>query len=197
MLRVGVTGGIGSGKSTVCQIFAQLGVPVYEADKEAKALYGEDDSLREPLIQLFGSSVYQDGQFQAGVVRERLFDEPALREQLNALVHPRVFARWDAWCAERQAEGHAYAIKEAAILFESGADKTVDVVVGVMADKSVRMARVMQRDGLDEAAVVSRMNAQWPQEKWEPLCQYHIQNNGSESLIEQVLALHKQFNHAR
>jgi len=197
VLRVGVTGGIGSGKSTVCQIFAQLGVPVYEADKEAKALYGEDDSLREPLIQLFGSSVYQDGQFQAGVVRERLFDEPALREQLNALVHPRVFARWDAWCAERQAEGHAYAIKEAAILFESGADKTVDVVVGVMADKSVRMARVMQRDGLDEAAVVSRINAQWPQEKWEPLCQYHIQNNGSESLIEQVLALHKQFNHAR
>ena len=197
MLRVGVTGGIGSGKSTVCQIFAQLGVPVYEADKEAKALYNEDASLREPLNQLFGSSIYEDGQFQAGVVRERLFNEPALREQLNALVHPRVFARWDAWCAERQAEGHAYAIKEAAILFESGADKTVDVVVGVMADKSVRMARVMQRDGLDEAAVVSRMNAQWPQEKWEPLCQYHIQNNGSESLIEQVLALHKQFNHAR
>lgn len=197
MLRVGVTGGIGSGKSTVCQIFAQLGVPVYEADKEAKALYSEDASLRDPLIQLFGSSVYQDGQFQVGVVRERLFDEPALREQLNALVHPRVFARWDAWCAERQADGHAYAIKEAAILFESGADKTVDVVVGVMADKSVRVARVMQRDGLDEAAVVSRMNAQWPQEKWEPLCQYHIQNNGSESLIEQVLTLHKQFNHAR
>ena len=197
MLRVGVTGGIGSGKSTVCQIFAQLGVPVYEADKEAKALYNEDASLREPLIQLFGSRVYEGGEFRASVVRERLFDEPALREELNALVHPRVFARWDAWCAERQAESHAYAIKEAAILFESGADKTVDVVVGVMADKSVRMARVMQRDGLDEAAVVSRMNAQWPQEKWEPLCQYHIQNNGSESLIEQVLALHKQFNHAR
>ena len=197
MLRVGVTGGIGSGKSTVCQIFAQLGVPVYEADKEAKALYDEDASLREPLIQLFGSSVYQDGQFRAGVVRERLFNEPALREELNALVHPRVFARWDAWCAERQAEGHSYAIKEAAILFESGADKTVDTVVGVLADKSVRLARVMERDGLEEAAVEARMKAQWPQEKWEPLCQHHIQNNGSESLIEQVLNLHKQFNHAR
>ena len=197
MLRVGVTGGIGSGKSTVCQIFAQLGVPVYEADKEAKALYDEDTSLGEPLVHLFGDAVYKDGQFQVGVVRERLFDEPALREELNALVHPRVFARWDAWCAERQAEGHAYAIKEAAILFESGADKTVDTVVGVMADKEVRLARVMQRDGLDEAAVASRMNAQWPQEKWAPLCQHHIQNNGSESLIEQVLALHKQFNHAR
>ena len=197
MLRVGVTGGIGSGKSTVCQIFAQLGVPVYEADKEAKALYDEDTSLREPLVHLFGDAVYKDGQFQVGVVRERLFNEPALREELNALVHPRVFARWDAWCAERQAEGHAYAIKEAAILFESGADKTVDTVVGVMADKEVRLARVMQRDGLDEAAVASRMNAQWPQEKWAPLCQHHIQNNGSESLIEQVLALHNQFNHAR
>ena len=197
MLRVGVTGGIGSGKSTVCQIFAQLGVPVYEADKEAKALYNQDASLREPLIHLFGDSVYQDGQFQAGVVRERLFDEPVLREQLNDLVHPRVFARWDAWCAERQAKGHLYAIKEAAILFESGAEKTVDVVVGVMAEKSVRMARVLQRDGLDEAAVVSRMNAQWPQEKWVPLCQHHVQNNGSESLIEQVLALHNHFNHAR
>lgn len=197
MLRVGVTGGIGSGKSTVCQIFTQLGVPVYEADKEAKALYNEDASLREPLIQLFGSRVYEGGEFQASIVRERLFDEPALREELNALVHPRVFARWDAWCAERQAEGHTYAIKEAAILFESGADKTVDTVVGVLADKSVRLARVMNRDGLDQAAVEARMNAQWPQEKWAPLCQLHIQNNGSESLIEQVLALHKQFNHAR
>ncbi len=197
MLRVGVTGGIGSGKSTVCQLFAQLGVPVYEADKEAKALYDEDASLREPLVHMFGDAVYQDGQFQVDVVRERLFNEPALREQLNALVHPRVFARWDAWCAERQADGYAYAIKEAAILFESGADKTVDTVVGVLADKSIRLARVMQRDGLDEAAIEARMGAQWPQEKWEPLCQHHIQNNGSESLIEQVLALHKQFNHAR
>ncbi|MDA1111582.1 MAG: dephospho-CoA kinase [Bacteroidetes bacterium] len=197
MLRVGVTGGIGSGKSTVCQIFAQLGVPVYEADKEAKALYNEDASLREPLIYLFGPEVYQGGQFQAGVVRKRLFDEPTLREQLNALVHPRVFARWDAWCAERQGEGHSYAIKEAAILFESGADKTVDTVVGVLANKSVRLDRVMQRDGLDEAAIEARMNAQWPQERWEPLCQHLIQNNGSESLIEQVLTLHNQFNHAR
>ncbi|MDA0686223.1 MAG: dephospho-CoA kinase [Bacteroidetes bacterium] len=197
MLRVGVTGGIGSGKSTVCQIFAQLGVPVYEADKEAKALYNEDASLREPLIYLFGPEVYQGGQFQAGVVRKRLFDEPTLREQLNALVHPRVFARWDAWCAERQGEGHSYAIKEAAILFESGADKTVDTVVGVLANTSVRLDRVMQRDGLDEAAIEARMNAQWPQERWEPLCQHLIQNNGSESLIEQVLTLHNQFNHAR
>jgi len=197
VLRVGVTGGIGSGKSTVCQIFAQLGVPVYEADKEAKALYNEDASLREPLIYLFGPEVYQGGQFQAGVVRKRLFDEPTLREQLNALVHPRVFARWDAWCAERQGEGHSYAIKEAAILFESGADKTVDTVVGVLANTSVRLDRVMQRDGLDEAAIEARMNAQWPQERWEPLCQHLIQNNGSESLIEQVLTLHNQFNHAR
>ena len=197
MLRVGVTGGIGSGKSTVCQIFAHLGVPVYEADQEAKALYNQDSSLREPLIHLFGDSVYQDGQFQAGVVRERLFGEPALREQLNALVHPRVFARWDAWCAEKQAKGHSYAIKEAAILFESGADKTVDTVVGVLAEKSVRLARVMQRDGLEKEAVEARMNAQWPQERWEPLCQHHVQNNGSESLIEQVLTLHNQFNHAR
>lgn len=197
MLRVGLTGGIGSGKSTVCQIFAQLGVPVYEADTEAKALYNEDPSLREPLIDLFGQAVYADGLFQASIVRQRLFDEPALREQLNALVHPRVFARWDAWCAERQAESHSYVIKEAAILFESGADKTVDTVVGVLADASIRMNRVMKRDGLDQAAVQARMNAQWPQERWEPLCAHRIFNNGSESLIEQVLALHNQFDHAR
>jgi dephospho-CoA kinase len=188
---------MGSGKSTVCRIFAQLGVPIYEADKEAKALYNEDASLREPLIRLFGSSVYEGGQFQASLVRERVFDDPALREKLNALVHPRVFARWDAWCAERQAEGHSYAIKEAAILFESGADKTVDTVIGVFADLDLRLARIQERDGLSREQILARMNAQWPQEKVEALVNHKIYNDNQHSLVEQVLALHKTFTHAR
>lgn len=188
---------MGSGKSTVCQIFAQLGVPIYEADKEAKALYNEDASLREPLIRLLGSSVYEGGQFQASLVRDRLFSDPALREQINALVHPRVFARWDAWCAERQVKGHAYAIKEAAILFESGADKTVDTVIGVFADLDLRLARIQERDGLTREQILARMNAQWPQEKVEALVNYKIYNDNQHSLVDQVLALHKTFTHAR
>ncbi|MFZ9756000.1 MAG: dephospho-CoA kinase, partial [Bacteroidia bacterium] len=190
--------GIGSGKSSVCQIFAQLGVPVYEADREAKALYNEDASLREPLMALAGDTVYdKNGIFDAAVLRERLFADPELRDKINTLVHPRVFARWDAWCAERQAEGHAYVIKEAAILFESRADKSVDTVVGVLANRAIRIERIAQRDGLDQSSIEARMASQWPQEKWMPLCQHLIDNNGEQSLVEQVLPLHQLFQHAR
>jgi dephospho-CoA kinase len=181
LLSVGVTGNIGSGKSTVCTIFRWLGVPVYEADAAVKSLYNSHEGLKQGLMALFGEGVYTaSGVFDASVVRAKVFENATLMEQLNALVHPIVF------------EGHLYVIKEAAILFESGADATVDKVVGVLASLEIRAQRVKERDGLDEGAFMRRVQAQWPQEKWRERCDFLIYNDGSASLIEQVLATHQQ-----
>lgn len=193
MLSVGVTGNIGSGKSTVCTIFRWLGVPVYEADAAVKSLYNSHEGLKQGLMALFGEGVYTaSGVFDASVVRAKVFENAELMEQLNALVHPIVFEDFEVWKRERQREGHLYVIKEAAILFESGADATVDKVVGVLASLEIRAQRVKERDGLDEGAFMRRVQAQWPQEKWRERCDFLIYNDGSASLIEQVLATHQQ-----
>lgn len=193
MLSIGVTGNIGSGKSTVCAIFRTLGLPVYEADTAVKSLYNTHEGLRRGLTALFGEGVYTlSGVFDASVVRAKVFENAALMEQLNALVHPVVFEDFDIWKRERQQEGHLYVIKEAAILYESGADATVDKVVGVLAPLDVRAQRVKERDGIDEGAFMHRVQAQWPQEKWRERCDFLIYNDGSASLIEQVLAIHQQ-----
>jgi dephospho-CoA kinase len=192
MLAVGVTGGIGSGKTSVCRVFEQLGVPVYYADERAKSLYVRDAELQKGVKALFGESSYlPTGEFNREWVKAQVFSDQGLRVKLNELVHPRVFKDFELWCGEMMAAGHAYVIKEAAILFESGADATVDLAIGVVADRSVRMRRVMDRDGLSEAEVEARMQSQWPQEQWMDRCAFLIHNNGDRSIIEQVHEIHK------
>lgn len=192
MLAVGVTGGIGSGKTLVCRVFEQLGVPVYYADERAKSLYVRDAELQKEVKDLLGESSYlPTGEFNREWVKAQVFSDQGLRAKLNELVHPRVFKDFEVWCGEMLASGHAYVIKEAAILFESGADATVDLVIGVVADRSVRMKRVMQRDGLSEKDVEDRMQSQWTQEQWMDRCAYLIHNNGDRSIIEQVQEIHK------
>lgn len=192
MLAVGVTGGIGSGKSLVCRVFEQLGVPVYYADERAKSLYVRDAELQKEVKDLLGESSYlPTGEFNREWVKAQVFSDQGLRAKLNELVHPRVFKDFEVWCGEMLAAGHAYVIKEAAILFESGADATVDLVIGVVADRSVRMKRVIQRDGLSEKDVEDRMQSQWIQEQWMDRCAYLIYNNGDRSIIEQVQEIHK------
>lgn len=193
VLSVGVTGNIGSGKSTVCAIFRWLGVPIYEADVAAKSLYNTHAGLRQAMVALFGDGVYTpEGVFDASFVRERVFVDAHLMERLNAVIHPIVFEDFAQWVRDREREGHAYVIKEAAILFESGADATVDRVVGVMASPEIRLRRVMDRDGVDEAAFARRVQAQWPQERWKDRCDFLIYNDGEASLIEQVMTTHRQ-----
>lgn len=192
MLAVGVTGGIGSGKTLVCRVFEQLGVPVYYADERAKSLYVRDAELQKEVKDLLGESSYlPTGEFNREWVKAQVFSDQGLRAKLNELVHPRVFKDFEVWCGEMLAAGHAYVIKEAAILFESGADATVDLVIGVVADRSVRMKRVIQRDGLSEKDVEDRMQSQWTQEQWMDRCAYLIYNNGDHSIIEQVQETHK------
>ena len=187
MLKVGITGGIGSGKSTVCSIFRQLGIPVFEADTAVKLLYNQNQELRAELINNFGSIVYTDSRVNLEVLRS-FFKDPAKREVLNKTVHPFVFKAFDNWAASQNSP---YVIKEAAILFESGADKTVDVTIGVIASENKRLKRTLLRDKFrTEDEVLKIMQTQLSNSELEAMCDYLIDNNEQRSLIGQVQKLH-------
>ncbi|MGC6413712.1 MAG: dephospho-CoA kinase [Bacteroidia bacterium] len=187
MLKVGITGGIGSGKSTVCSIFRQLGVPIFEADTAVKTLYNQNQELRAELINNFGSIVYTDSRVNLDVLRS-FFKDPAKRERLNKIVHPFVFKAFDNWAASQNSP---YVIKEAAILFESGADKTVDVTIGVIASENKRLKRTLLRDKFrTEDEVLKIMQTQHSNSELEAMCDYLIDNNEQRSLIGQVQKLH-------
>lgn len=188
MMWVGLTGGIGSGKTTVATIFKQLGVAVYPADERTKELYAESPELREGVIQLLGEESYQGNQLQREVVANKVFGRPELLAQLNALVHPVVGADFEQWAA-RQAG--PYLVEEAAILFETGIYKRMARNILVTAPRELRIQRVVQRSGLSEAEVAQRMDRQWPDEQKIPLADYVIYNNGETSLIHQVLKIHE------
>ena len=192
MLAIGVTGNIGSGKTTVCKIFEGLGLDIYYADAMAKRLYQTDSELKQGVLNLFGDASYDsDGELVRQVLSDAIYRDPKLREALNELVHPRVFADFKEWCDQKRVMGKPYVIKEAAILFESGADKTVDLVIGVVAPLPLRLARVMGRDGGNEEAVMLRVQSQTPQEQWMDRCDYIINNDGQLPLEAQVLTIHE------
>ena len=192
LLAIGVTGNIGSGKTTVCKIFEGLGLDIYYADAMAKRLYQTDSELKEGVLNLFGDASYDsDGELVRQVLSDAIYRDPKLREALNELVHPRVFADFKEWCDQKRVMGKPYVIKEAAILFESGADKTVDLVIGVVAPLPLRLARVMGRDGGNEEAVMLRVQSQTPQEQWMDRCDYIINNDGQLPLEAQALTIHE------
>ena len=192
MLAIGVTGNIGSGKTTVCKIFEGLGLDIYYADAMAKRLYQTDSELKQGVLNLFGDASYDsDGELVRQVLSDAIYRDPKLREALNELVHPRVFADFKEWCDQKRAKGKPYVIKEAAILFESGADKTVDLVIGVVAPLPLRLKRVIERDGGNEEAVMLRVQSQTPQEQWMDRCDYIINNDGQLPLEAQVLTIHE------
>ncbi len=191
MLRLGVTGGIGVGKSTVCQIFSCLGVPIYDADQRAKALYSENLKLQKELIQKYGTAIYKNGAINTELLGKIIFTDKQELQWLNALVHPLIFEDYEHWC--QQNKDAIYTIKEAAIMFESGSDKNVDAVIGVFSPEALRMERVMARDGSVEEEIRSRMSKQMPQEDLLGRCQFYIHNDSENSLISQVIGLHKTF----
>lgn len=190
MKKIGITGGIGSGKSTVCRVFRSLGFRIYEADAEAKRLMVEDDSLVGDLKRLFGDNAYlPDGSLNRSYLGQQAFQNPDLLQQLNELVHPRTRAHFDHW-VEATPEGypHPFVLKEAAILYESGAYRAMEGVITVYAPKRLRLQRVMQRDQASEEAVQARMDKQWPEARKCQLADVIIYNDGTHHLIPQVLA---------
>ena len=188
MLKVGITGGIGSGKSTVCQVFSELGIPIYNADFEAKQLYFTDFDLKSELIENFGKSIYlSDDELNKPVLREIIAQEKT-RQILNSIVHPKIFKQFENWAKAQQSP---YVLKEAAILFESGADKTVDIVIGVLADELTRLRRAAHRDNLPIETIKKIIESQIPQEELRKKCNYIINNNGDESIPDQVIKIHQ------
>jgi dephospho-CoA kinase len=188
MRMIGLTGGIGSGKTTVAKIFATLGIPVFNADDTAKELMQNSPLLKEQLMQQFGAEVYQDGQLNKAYLSNIVFKDPYQLNLLNAIVHPAsIQAAWD-WAAQQNAP---YVIKEAALIFESNAAEGLDQVIGVTAPLSLRIHRVMQRDQCTKGEVEMRMRNQVSDSIKMKLCDWVINNNDQELLIPQVLKIHE------
>ncbi|NML23425.1 dephospho-CoA kinase [Pseudoflavitalea sp. G-6-1-2] len=189
MISIGITGGIGSGKSTVAKIFEVLGIPVYYADDAAKRLMNEDASLREAIIAAFGAESYVDGQLNRSYLSSAVFNNKEKLEQLNALVHPATILDGENWMLRQTTP---YALKEAALFFESGSASSLDLVIGVYAPTALRIHRAMQRDNISREAVIARMSKQINENIKMRLCDFVIVNDEQHPVLPQVLALHQQ-----
>lgn len=182
MLRIGLSGGIGSGKSTVAGILAKMGYPVFYSDQEAKRLYDENPVLQKQLVDLFGPAIYRDGQINKAFLAQQLFSSAELKAQVTALVHPLVRKAFEVW-AQQQASDLVF--NEAAILFETGAYKDFDATVLVTAPIETRIERVQKRDLISREAVLQRIANQWPDSKKMNLTTYIITNDG-QPLLQQI-----------
>ena len=190
-LRVGITGGIGSGKTTVCKIFECLGVPVYYADDRAKTLMTENENVVKKVRMLFGPEAYQkDGRLNRSYIAAIVFEDKRKLQSLNSIVHPAVFEDGERWNACQS--DVPYTLKEAALLFESGGHKFLDKIITVFAPVELRIERVMLRDGVSKEAVLTRMKNQMPEDEKIRLADFVIHNDGMQSLIQQVWQIHQQ-----
>jgi dephospho-CoA kinase len=187
MLRIGLTGGIGSGKSTVARIFEVLGIPVYTADTASKRLMQENKELVAKIKNAFGEQAYKDGILDRKYLSGTVFANSEKLNLLNSLVHPATIKDAAEWMSKQSSP---YSIKEAALIFESGSEKDLDYVIGVQAPLSLRLQRTIDRDHITIEQVKARMNHQMDEDKKMRLCNYVIVNNEQELLIPQVLELH-------
>lgn len=190
MLRIGLTGGLGSGKSTVAAIFEVLNVPVYYADNASKRLMNEDENLREAIQIAFGKEAYLEEKLNRKYLAEMVFNDKEKLDLLNSIVHPATLHDAEEWMKKQTAP---YVIKEAALTFESGSHKFLDYVIGVKAPLPVRLQRAMQRDNINRDEAMARINKQIDEEIKLRLCDYIIVNDEQQMVIPQVLALHQTF----
>jgi dephospho-CoA kinase len=188
VLKIGLTGGIGSGKTTVARIFELLGIPVYYADAAAKTIMNEDEGLKALIMEHFGEAAYTNGVLNRTYISSIVFKNKEKLSALNALVHPATISAAEKWMQQQQA---AYAIKEAALIFESGSQEGLDLVTGVYAPKPLRILRTMQRDAISREEVLKRMSSQVNEELKMKLCDFVIYNDEQQLLIPQVIALHE------
>ena len=188
MYKVGITGGIGSGKSTATRMLEGMGVAVYLSDNRAKELMCNDEALREQIVARFGAEAYVDGVLNRPYLAERVFSNEAELAALNALVHPAVMADFDAWAEEQESP---YVVIESAILFEAGLDSRVDCVVSVLAPTELRIERTMQRDGMSREEVERRIANQISDDERAHRSKYTIVNISLEELEEDVEQLHR------
>lgn len=188
MLKIGLTGGIGSGKSMVAGILQVFGIPVFDADKQAKLLMESDAELRSAIIAEFGIEAYVESKLNRAYIASQVFNNDYKLEKLNAIVHPATIAAAKRWMHQQKAP---YAVKEAALLFEAGSANDLDYIIGVFAPAPVRIQRVMTRDGLLNEEVQARMKRQISEEIKMKLCDFVLVNDEQRLLIPQVLSLHQ------
>jgi len=193
MIKIGITGGIGSGKSTICRVFETFGIPVFYADTVAKSIMVTDNILVAGIKETFGEDSYEGtGKLNNKHIAGIVFNDRAQLDRLNALVHPAVFRAFDAWAVTIPADT-PYVLKEAALLFESGSYQMCDFNVLVTAPAAVKIQRVIDRDGVSAAQVKARMDKQMGDDEKSKMADFLIGNDGSQSVIHQVLQLHNQF----
>ena len=189
MLKVGITGGIGSGKTTICKIFEMLEVPIYYADDRAKYLMLNDKVLVGKISNLLGSKAYtKAGELNRAYISSIVFADQSMLEKLNQIVHPAVRLDGENWFKAQATQ--PYALKEAALHFESGGYQLMDKMITVFAPADVRIERVMQRDNTTAEAVKARIDKQFPDSKKMELSDYVIYNDNRQSIIKQVMDVH-------
>jgi len=187
-ITVGITGGIGSGKSTVCEIFKILGVPVFEADKVARNLMNENSVIRQNLVEWFGNGIYSGNLLNRKLLAEHIFNDNSLLNKVNSLVHPIVREEFEKW---KNSQNTVYSVYEAAILFESGFYKLMDFTVLITAPEQIRINRVMKRDNLSPDQVLARIKNQWSDEEKRKLATTVIINDNENLIIPQIIEIDK------
>jgi len=188
MLKVGLTGGIGSGKTTIAEVFKQMGVAVYSSDDRAKSIMVNDVALRLEITNTFGTESYSNNQLNRAYIARKVFSNSVELAKLNAIVHPALKKDFVLWCSNQKG---LYILKEAAILFESNAHVGLDKVILVSAAKEIKLTRVLKRDSSTREEVLLRMDKQWSDEKKRVLSDFEIVNDEDESVINQILEIHK------
>lgn len=191
MVVIGITGGIGSGKSTICKLFNLLGIPVYNADQAAKALMTSNETLKKQLVETFGANVFEaNQQINRAYLANLVFNHPEKLAQLNQLVHPAVLADFKCWIEKQNAP---YVVKEAALLFESESYKQCKYTILVESPMELRLERIMRRDKSTKEQIQARIQHQLPDAEKAKLADYLLLNDEKNLLIPQVMALHQHF----
>jgi dephospho-CoA kinase len=181
--KIGITGGIASGKSVVARILSSIGYPVFYSDTVAKELVNSDPFLKSQLIKLLGADTYSENKLNRKFVADKVFADQNLLTELNALIHPAVRKKFDEWCSEQQSD---IVFNEAAILFETDSYKRMDATILVVAPEETRISRAIQRDDASREDILNRMNKQWPDDKKISLADYVVLNDENHPVIKQL-----------
>ena len=188
MVVVGITGGIGSGKTTISNYLKSFGIPLYVADKEAKALMNRSKVIKQKLIQLFGDEAYVDGKLNRPFLAKMIFKDKSLLNQMNAIVHPKVASHFKRWLKKQDAP---YILKEAAIIFENNLQSNYDYIITVVADENLRIERILDREDTTREKVKAVINNQWSDSHKKKLSDFVISNNDLDQAKKQALQIHK------
>ena len=194
MKIIGLTGGIGSGKTTVAKMFSELGIPVYIADTEARKLSNRSKVIRRKLIDLLGQEAYIENRLNRTFVAEKIFNDTDLLKAVNAIIHPKVASHFKRWVKKQQGP---YVIKEAAILFENGGYKQCDKTILIVAPEAIRIERLLARDQSSKAEIEARMKNQWSDSEKKKLADIIIENTSLETTRKRVLEVHKNLSQAQ